>query len=256
MLTVSHPEVERRPSTVPPPSIHHSPRSLHTLVNQQVRLWEAHVPGPCAAAHPQLAHAWPVITISREAGAGGALLGERLASLFGFGYWDRQLLTSISERLGVDEAELEQVDERAPNPVSEFLELLMHFGEVPAAEFGDRLRQVVGGLQRRGAAVIVGRGAHLIVDPLRSLRVRLTAPLEYRVREYASHEGMNLDAARRFLIDTDRERRTFVQRQFGAKADDPCQYDLVINIQSLGMETALELVVSAYRRKFGCLPTG
>jgi cytidylate kinase len=230
--------------------------SIHSIVDRQVHLWGVNGPVGGHAEHVQPCRPWPLITISREAGAGGAQLGERLSTQLGFGYWNRQLLTTIAERLGVNEEELAQVDERAPNAVSEFLELLMHFGEVPAAEFGDRLRQVVGGLQRRGAAVIVGRGAHLIVEPLQALRVRLTAPLEYRVHDYAAHEGLTLDAARRVLLELDRDRRGFIERQFGVRAEDASQYDLVLNVQALGMDNAQELVLTAYRLKFGQLPGG
>jgi cytidylate kinase len=79
--------------------------------------------------------------------------------------------------------------------------------------------------------------------------------LEYRARDYASHEGLSLDAARRVLTELDKERRLFVERQFHVRADDPCQFDLVLNVQTLGLEAARELITTAYRLKFGQIPS-
>lgn len=44
-----------------------------------------------------------IITISREFGSGGRELGKRLADILGYDYYDREILTAISQKQGLDE---------------------------------------------------------------------------------------------------------------------------------------------------------
>jgi len=53
-----------------------------------------------------------LITIARQLGAGGAMLGQRLAQRLGFAYLDREILQLAAQRAGVSEQSLQQWDER------------------------------------------------------------------------------------------------------------------------------------------------
>ena len=44
-----------------------------------------------------------IITISREFGSGGRELGKRLADELGFDYYDREIISSIAAKQGLDE---------------------------------------------------------------------------------------------------------------------------------------------------------
>ena len=50
-----------------------------------------------------------IITISREFGSGGRELGKRLADVLGYDYYDREILTAISEKHGLDEHYVEEM---------------------------------------------------------------------------------------------------------------------------------------------------
>ena len=49
-----------------------------------------------------------IITVSREFGSGGRELGKRLADELGFSYYDREIVTALAEKTGMDEHYLEQ----------------------------------------------------------------------------------------------------------------------------------------------------
>ena len=49
-----------------------------------------------------------IITISREFGSGGRELGKRLAEELGFAYYDKEILSMISERMQMDEGYIER----------------------------------------------------------------------------------------------------------------------------------------------------
>ena len=49
-----------------------------------------------------------IITISREFGSGGRELGKRLAEALGYAYYDREILTMLSEQTALNEDYLER----------------------------------------------------------------------------------------------------------------------------------------------------
>lgn len=56
-----------------------------------------------------------VITIGRERGSGGRMVGKELARRFHIHYYDREILACASKELDVDEAYLSSIDERSMN---------------------------------------------------------------------------------------------------------------------------------------------
>ena len=53
-----------------------------------------------------------VITVARQLGSGGSYIGQRVAQRLGYAYIDRQILQQAAIELGVEEAVLEDRDER------------------------------------------------------------------------------------------------------------------------------------------------
>lgn len=227
-------------------------RSVNQIVEHQIMLWEAREHAHRIA--PQVSQHWPVVTISREFGTAGARVGERLAELLGFAFWDRRMLEAIAHMLHSTVPDLDPIDERAPGAIEEFLSMVLHVTNVPSRELCDALCQLVHTLERHGSAVIVGRGAPFIVAPSHALRVRIIAPLEQRIADHAAREGLDLAAARSVVIHTDRDRHAYIEHRFHAKAEDPLHYDLVLNVARLPVDHAADLLREAYRCKFGRLP--
>ena len=54
-----------------------------------------------------------IITISREFGSGGRELGKRLADELGFDYYDREIISSIAAKQGLDENYVENMLENS-----------------------------------------------------------------------------------------------------------------------------------------------
>jgi len=53
-----------------------------------------------------------VITISRQLGSGGALLGQKLAEKMKMLYLDREIIKEVAEKLGILTEDIEWRDER------------------------------------------------------------------------------------------------------------------------------------------------
>ena len=64
-----------------------------------------------------------IITIGREFGSGGHIIGERLAEYYDIPLYDRDLLKMVSEENDIDYEEIEEYEEK---PVNVFLSRTVH----------------------------------------------------------------------------------------------------------------------------------
>ena len=70
-----------------------------------------------------------LITISREFGSGGRLIGQKLADRLGVPYYDKQLLDRIAEESGFSKEMMEDAEKKAKNSFLYSLASAMGAGE-------------------------------------------------------------------------------------------------------------------------------
>lgn len=228
-------------------------RSVQKLVEEQIKKSSLHLqyaaPGSSEAEH------WPVVAFSREPGAGGTTLGRSVADHLDFACWDQELLTRIAEESGAVESVLAAVDEQVHSSVTDFVRSLLVGIEYTQDEYRRVLTKVVGGIALNGAAVVVGRGGHLILGAARALRVRVVCPEEERMRRVALRDGLSDSAALKRVREAAADAAAFMKHHFKREIDDPHCFDLIVNSGSLNLVQATDLIIQAYRVKFGRLPT-
>jgi cytidylate kinase len=100
-------------------------------------------------------------------------------------------------------------------------------------------------LAAHGECVVVGRGAAQILPPETTLRVRLIAPLNYRIAAWSNRLGISLEEAARQVEATNRERISFVREHFFKDPSDLHQYDLVLNCSHFAVAGCAALVAQA-----------
>jgi len=230
-----------------------APRDAQRLVDEQVRKWER---GERKRAGEEVAGPWPLITVSREFGALGTTTGERAAQKLGFSFWDQEIVHAIAEQTGIQEALLASLDEQTRTRIEDFIGESVFGAETTAAKYVRQLIRVVRTIERHGGAVVIGRGAQFILAPEAALRVRVVCPYQKRVAGYAEREGLSEGEAERRLVRVERERQTFIRRHYERAVGDPIHYDIMVNTDDIAPDQAADLLVAAYRAKFGRLPKG
>ena len=93
-----------------------------------------------------------------------------------------------------------------------------------------------------------GRGATKVLPAATTVRVRIVAPLEYRIEAVRREHGISPDEAAHRVEATDRERDAFVREHFGVDASDPRNYDLVLNAARFPVSQCAELIIAALER--------
>jgi cytidylate kinase len=219
------------------------------LVEEQIRRWQL----KRSHTQPSSPAVWPVITISREFGTSGIVVGRSLAGRLGFTCWGREIVTEIARRLRTDEATVRIFDEHPHTAIDDLFGLTFSQDAV-SADYGDQLGFIVRSIALRGGAVIVGRGAQYLLDEQSGLRVRLVAPFELRVRQVEQRLQLSPAEAARRVREGDRDRAHFLRQYFHKDGTDPVDYDVVVNAGIFPPDRAEALVLAAYRAKVGRLP--
>jgi cytidylate kinase len=226
--------------------------SIESMLERQGRLWEARQRREPEGTAAELAEG-PWISISRQLGSGGTELGHRLGQELDWQVFDREILSAIAEHTHTRETVLRWLDEHAIGPFTDYLARLMNSDIPGQVSFQQETARVVWGLARQGNAIILGRGANWFLDETYGLRLRVTAPLALRVSRIAAAEGLDDARAEQKVREHDERQRGFVRQVFGKEIDAASGYDCILNLGSVGLETATRMVLVALRGK---LPVG
>jgi cytidylate kinase len=190
----------------------------------------------------------PYITISREAGANASEIAELVASQCGWKVFDRELLDYMVEHYHWSRVALDFVDERTVSWFHETFGKWLDQQLVSQAEFVHRLGKVVVLAAQHESLVFVGRGAQFILPREVGLAVRIIAPKKYRIERIMTRRQCSRRDAEQFIDDTDKGRADFVQRYFHRDVADPHLYDLVVNLEQIPRQGAIELLTSQVKR--------
>jgi cytidylate kinase len=233
-------------------------QSVEQLANQQILRWLAERKlseerssignGPPGSRIQPMQH--PMVTVSRQYGAYGGEMGRILARVLGIDYHAQELVHQMAARSDVRKQVVEALDERTQTNIQLWIDQLINVRRFAASDYTRALSQTVLAVARHSPGVIIGRGAHLILDPKRTLRVRAFAPLEQRVEYVAEREGMTQVEARIKVSRVDQERDQFFRSRFNIDIQDPLGYDLMLNTGAISLESCAQIVAEAYRQRF------
>lgn len=208
-------------------------------------VFHGYAPGPATQDNvfqPRLS-----IAVSREAGARGRTISRRVAELLGWQFIDQETLECITENAcGYSPLDATHNPAACDWIESRLVELKRTYSLSPEVT---KLARVVLDVAARGECVILGRGAGWLLPAQDKLFVRLVAPIQDRIAYVSQLERLAYPEARRVVEQRDESRRRLVASVFGHSADDLTQYDMVLNVALLGVETCCAIVSTAAREK-------
>jgi len=179
-----------------------------------------------------------IITISRGTASGGQALAERVAAKLGWACLSNEVIAEAARRYGVPEPKLVKAFETAPTFWEKLLasrRVHLTFVQAAMCEFA-----------LRGNLVYHGHAGHELLPGISHiLKVRLVAPLEYRIRVVMERDKLDRKGASRYIAQVDEERASRMRYLFGVDWRDPHLYDLVLSLNKLTLETACEMVIRA-----------
>jgi cytidylate kinase len=100
---------------------------------------------------------------------------------------------------------------------------------------------------RRGNVVIAGHGAEFLLPNETGFSVLLTQLFDDRVRNTRFNRHCSLETAKELVEISNEERAECVSHNLSPKSEHPHVYDLVINVERLGIAETSSLIVAAAR---------
>jgi cytidylate kinase len=209
----------------------------------------------------------PVVTISRQFGAGGSTVAELVAAELHADIVDKKLIDEVAGRLQLKPSEVEAETERPRTMlerlVRSFSALEPGIGAAwtppypdpffdPRAEIIHLTEQAIKEAAASGNVVIVGRaGAYVLRDSPDVFRVFLRAPEPVRVKNLIERFGFSEPEARRKMHETDVNRAAYTKQLYGHDWCDPDEYDLILNTGRISYQTASEMILRGARDRSG-----
>jgi hypothetical protein len=190
----------------------------------------------------------PYLAISRETGVDAGDLAQAVAAKCGWKVLDRELLDFMAEHNHLSRLALEFVDERAVSWFHEMFGKWLDEQLVSQAEYVVRLGRLVLLTGQHESTVFVGRGAQFVLPRDRGLAVRIIAPHKDRIRRVMEKRQCSERVAMKFVDETDYGRAQFIQRYFHRDVTDPHLYDLVINLECMPRDAAIDVITTEAKR--------
>ena len=192
------------------------------------------------------------VTISREGGAGGHVLGQRLVERLNeldpgqepWTLWDRELVEKVSADHHIALELVESLGDTHHGWMQEFLSSLSQADEFDEAKVYRRVAMTIRALAHRGRAVIVGRGGvHITRQMPGGVHVRLVATFEDRVRFMMRQHGMSHEAASEQVRELDRNRKAFFRRYWPKAVLDADAFTITLNTGAVDEHRAVECLL-------------
>lgn len=193
-----------------------------------------------------------VITIGRQCGSGGKVIGQKLADELGVKCYDKELLSLAAKNSGLCEELFETHDEK---PTSSFLYSLVMdtysmgynssaYMDMPInhkiflAQF-DTIKK----LADEESCVIVGRCAdYALADYPNVVSVFITADEADRLERLQKLYKVDEAKAKDIMIKTDKKRSSYYNYYSSKKWGDAKSYDLCVNRSAIGVDGAVKLI--------------
>jgi cytidylate kinase len=199
------------------------------------------------------------ITISRQLGAGGAFVGQQLASRLNIFFADRDIVRYAANRLSTFEENLESREERLLSFWHSLLKTLPQKDvlTVPAVasaleytdqELFDTKAEIIKKIVHEKSAVILGRCGHYILrDEPNHISVFLHADQEFRINRIQKLYNLQNDEATKMVEKSDKERAAYCKTFTHKEWMNATNYDLSIDTSKFSLEQTVELILQYIR---------
>lgn len=205
-----------------------------------------------------------IITISREYGSGGRLIGKLIAESLGYDFYDKEIIDMAAQESGLSPDFIKKTEQNISS--SWLYNLLLGstysgtasgqatkvIGTQPVLPLADQVfnaqRKTILNLAKKGSCVIVGRCADFIlstneeIDKNDLFNVFIYADMEEKLKRIETLYKETESAAKKTITQIDKRRanhyNTFTDNIWGNRQN----YDLMINSSVLGIEETANLI--------------
>ncbi len=191
-----------------------------------------------------------IITISRQYGSGGRIVGKKLADALGVPFYDNELINLAKEKTGLSKECFKEAENTSTGNLLFSITSLASGMDSCGLPLSEKIflvqSQVIKEVAEEGSCVIVGRSANYVLsENPNCINVFLQADLKDRVERAVRHYDLPEKNAEAAVIKTDKRRANYYNYFTGGKWGKAENYDLILNTSRLDLNHVVE-VIKAY----------
>ncbi|MCA6084677.1 AAA family ATPase [Candidatus Endomicrobiellum agilis] len=200
------------------------------------------------------------ITIARQYGSGGFLIGKKLSKDLNIAFYDKELIKIASEKSGLEKELFEASDEKKHFWLFGGLHgLFVNFFGLEQSDnnliLNDSLfkiqSDIIKQLARKESSVFIGRCANYVLrNHPKCINVFICADIEDRIERISLYKNITENKALEEIERSDRERSKYYNYYTGKVWEEAISYHLCINSSVLGIDKTAEFIRTLVEKKF------
>jgi len=201
-----------------------------------------------------------VITINREVGSGGRTVGRKLAEKLGVKYCDKTIVEELTKKFGLSIERIEEIKAQKKswwNDITNYYNTLVNSANLPMEaevkldneSLFETEKHVLQELAAQSSCVVAGRTAFMVFREWPNhLSIFIQASTEHRVKRIMRRQNVSEQEARDIIAKLDAGRETYIQKYENTSRYDTRNYQLVISMDDLTEEDAVEVILDYVNR--------
>lgn len=200
-----------------------------------------------------------LITIGRQFGSNGRIIGETIAKKLDIPCYDKQLIKRVAKETGLWEDLLDEMDEKPSNSFlySVVMDPYAFSYSFDNQGYGMNLNQkafmatynTIEKIAKEGSGVFIGRCSNYVLRNMKPvLNVFIYAPLEQRIATVMNRFGLSEKQAKDQIQKEDKARASYYNYYTSGKWGRTDSYDLAIDSTLLGPEGTADMIISVAER--------
>lgn len=200
-----------------------------------------------------------IISIGRQFGSGGRIIGKALSNKLNIDYYDNELLTLAAKENGISPEFFENSDEKSIS----ILEHASHWFENLAAGnlFNDNIlsndtmfkmqADTIRKLAEKKSCIIVGRCSDYVLrDNPNCVSIFLHSSEEERAKRISKRMNISEEEAVEIMHEEDKKRAAYYNFYSSKTWGESKTYDLSIDVSKLGEDGTLEFILNYLRMRY------
>lgn len=213
-----------------------------------------------------------VITVNRELGSGGRTVGRKLAEKLQVKYYDKAVIDGLTQKFGLTAERIEEIKAQKKswwNDINTYYQTLVNSAALPMeaevkldnATMFETEQRILQDVAAHESCVVAGRSGFLVFRQWPNhLNIFIQAPMESRIQRVMTKQQLSREEAVAAIEKVDKGRETYIRKYVEMNPElrselpnisryDTRNYDLVINMDGLTEDDAVEIIMSYIDRK-------
>ena len=189
-----------------------------------------------------------IITIAREYGSGGRYIGKLVSEKLGIKLYDKELIEKMSANTGLSEQYIEENEQK--RTILDNFNNGYYAGLNNSDELFVQESNLIKEIANNGSCVIIGRCADFILKENKNvIKIFISSSMEDKINRATKYYGMEEDKAEKEILKINKLRANHYKYYTERNWNDPENYDICINSDSIGIEKSVEIICNMVNNK-------